>query len=106
MPKLIVEYHESVSVSKVLVGQPLQENASQPWFEDNGIAKLVQLAVVEHLTVSMAVSKFAKRLPKFTKKEITEAVEMYNDWRGEVAVKVRRAIEISSSTGLGRGSGY
>ena len=70
---------------------------SQPWFGDSRVARIVRLSVEKQIHVRLAGAKL-----KATVKEMGEALEMREDWDGEVALKVRRAIEISNYSGLGR----
>lgn len=70
---------------------------SSSWFGIGRVAHIVRLSVGQHLTVRQAGAKL-----KASPRELREAQEMREDWDGEVALKVRRAIEISNGWGLGR----
>lgn len=87
-----------------VAGQKVSGKATRPWFEDDKIARAVGEAVKAgfDFVKYMKSPLYKKRKVKLTNKEEKQAIDMWNEWRGEVAVKVRDSINRSSHTGFGR----
>lgn len=86
-----------------IAGQRIRGKATRPWFEETLEAKVVGLAVVSNMSARdyIKTEEFKKLKITLTKKEKKQAIEMWDEWRGEVAVKVRDAINRSSHIGFG-----